>query len=60
MKTSQRLQRIIQLLALLQGGRCHSVLSLAEACGVHKRTTFRDLEALRNAEVPLVFDDLRP
>jgi proteasome accessory factor B len=51
-----RLQRIIHLLGLLQGGRRHNALSLAEACGVTKRTIFRDLESLREAEVPLVYD----
>lgn len=33
--------------------------SLADACGVSRRTIFRDLDSLRSAEVPLVFDEER-
>lgn len=51
-----RLQRIIRLLGLLQGGHSHNVQSLADACGVTRRTIFRDLEDLRGAEVPLAYD----
>jgi predicted DNA-binding transcriptional regulator YafY len=32
------------------------VQSLADACGVSRRTIFRDLDALREAEVPLFYD----
>lgn len=55
----KRIQRIIRLLGLLQGGRRHNVSSLAEACGVSRRTIFRDLDSLRDADVPLVYDDER-
>jgi predicted DNA-binding transcriptional regulator YafY len=56
-KKSDRLARIIRLLAILQGGRCHNAQNLADACGVVKRTIFRDLDTLREAEVPLVYDE---
>jgi proteasome accessory factor B len=32
-------------------------MNLADECGVSKRTIFRDLDALRDAEVPLVYDE---
>lgn len=47
----------MKLISLLQGGNRQNADSLAEACGVSKRTIFRDLEALRDAGVPLFFHD---
>jgi predicted DNA-binding transcriptional regulator YafY len=55
----KRIQRVIKLLGLLQGGRRHNARSLAEACNVSRRTIFRDLDSLRAAEVPLVYDEER-
>ena len=54
-----RLKRIIRLLGLLQGGRPHNADSLADACGVTRRTIFRDLDLLRAADVPVELDDVR-
>ncbi|PHS13232.1 MAG: transcriptional regulator [Blastopirellula sp.] len=51
-----RIQRLLQLLGILQGGRPQNVDSLAQSCGVSRRTIFRDLETLRAAGVPLAFD----
>jgi len=51
-----RICRLLKLVALLQAGREHNVESLALACGVHRRTVFRDLDVLREAGVPLVYD----
>ncbi|MFA8018245.1 helix-turn-helix transcriptional regulator [Bremerella cremea] len=51
-----KIQRLLKLLQLLQGGRPQNVNSMAEACGVSRRTIFRDLETLRAAGVPLAFD----
>lgn len=42
---------------MLQAGRGQNVSVLAEACGVSRRTVFRDLNALRQAGVPLIFDE---
>lgn len=42
---------------LLQAGRGHNTASLAAECAVSRRTVFRDLEVLRAAGVPLVYDD---
>ena len=52
-----RITRLLQLLQLLQAGRGHNAGSLAQACGVSRRTIFRDLETLRTAGVPLQFDE---
>lgn len=54
-----RITRLLRLLGLLQSSRGHNTESLASACGVSRRTIFRDLDALRNAGVPLVYNDDR-
>lgn len=51
-----KIQRLLKLLQLLQGGRPQNVNSMSDACGVSRRTIFRDLETLRAAGVPLAFD----
>ena len=43
----------------MQGGQEYNANALAHACGVSRRTIFRDLDALRAAEVPLVYDERR-
>lgn len=50
-----RLRRLLNLIGLLQGGREHNIESLAHACGVSRRTVFRDLDLLKQADVPLFF-----
>jgi predicted DNA-binding transcriptional regulator YafY len=50
------ISRLVQLLGLLQAGKGHNVGSLAKACEVSRRTIFRDLDVLRQAGVPLLFD----
>ncbi len=44
-------------MGLLQAGKGHNVNALAGACDVSRRTVFRDLDVLRQAGVPLLFDD---
>jgi proteasome accessory factor B len=44
-------------LGLLQAGRGHNAAALSKACGVSRRTIFRDLDVLRQAGVPLLFDE---
>ena len=57
MRTNQ-IERLLQLLRLLQAaGRGYDAESLAEACGVSRRTIFRDLDLLRNAGLPLWYDE---
>lgn len=54
-----RISRLVQLLGLLQAGKSYNVGALAKACEVSRRTIFRDLDVLRQAGVPLWFDDER-
>ncbi len=48
---------MIQLLGLLQAGRGYNVEALATACGVHRRTIFRDLDVLRQCGLQVIFDE---
>ncbi len=52
----KRITRLVKLLQMLQDGRGQNSAGLATACGVGRRTIFRDLETLRAAGVPLEFD----
>lgn len=47
---------MVELIGLLQAGRGQNVSSLAQSCRVSRRTIFRDLDVLRAASVPLVYD----
>ena len=55
--TRLRLSRLVQLIGLLQAGRQKNADTLASECGVSRRTIFRDLDMLRSAGVPVLFDD---
>jgi predicted DNA-binding transcriptional regulator YafY len=46
----------MKLIGMLQVGRGCTAEGLAASCGVTRRTIFRDLDLLREAGVPLVFD----
>src|SRR3954465_6812242 len=52
-----RLRRLLRLVALLQAGRGYNANALALECEVSRRTIFRDLEVLRQAGVPVDFND---
>ena len=52
-----RIARLVQMIGLLQTGGGQSADSLSRACGVSRRTVFRDLDILRRASVPLVFNE---
>ena len=52
-----RISRLVQLLGLLQAGKGRNAAELAATCAVTRRTIFRDLDVLRQAGVPLIFDD---
>ena len=52
-----RISRLIQILGLLQTTKGQNAGELAESCDVSRRTIFRDLDVLRDAGVPLLFDD---
>ena len=49
------LARLIQLILLLQTERCPNARQLAEICEVSRRTIFRDLSALADAGVTVVY-----
>ena len=51
-----RLSRILALVRSLQSGPAQNADSLAKSCGVHRRTIFRDLDMLREAGVPVEYD----
>lgn len=51
-----RITRLLHLLGILQGGKNYNITGLAQACRVSRRTIFRDLDVLRDAGVPLVYD----
>jgi len=52
----KRITRLLKLLQTLQSGQGQNAKGLAGACGVTRRTIFRDLETLKAAGVPLEFD----
>ena len=52
-----RIHRLLKLISLLQAGRGYNIEGLRPACGVSRRTIFRDLDLLRQSGVPLYFDD---
>jgi predicted DNA-binding transcriptional regulator YafY len=52
-----RIQRLLELIGLLQAGRGYNTDALAQACGVSRRTVFRDLDLLRLSGVPLLYDE---
>jgi predicted DNA-binding transcriptional regulator YafY len=51
-----RICRLVKLISLLQAGKRHNTDALATECQVSRRTVFRDLDSLREAGIPLVFD----
>jgi len=51
-----RLHRVLKLLTLLQTGRPYNAAQLAEACGVSRRTIYRDLNTVEQAGIPVFFD----
>jgi predicted DNA-binding transcriptional regulator YafY len=53
---AKRITRLIDLLQRLQSGQGGDADGLAEACGVSRRTVFRDIETLREAGLPIEYD----
>ncbi len=52
-----RIRRLVQLIGLLQAGKGQNADQLSARCHVSRRTLFRDLDLLRQAGVPVLFDD---
>lgn len=55
MKVS-RVHRLLKLITLLQTGKPYRVADMSRECKVSRRTLFRDLNLLKLAGVPIVFD----
>jgi proteasome accessory factor B len=50
---------MLALLRLLQSGQRYNSRQLAERCGVHRRTIFRDLATLQEAGIHVRYDEVR-
>jgi proteasome accessory factor B len=53
---AKRITRLVHLLQMFHSGGAHNADGLATACGVCRRTVFRDMEALRATGLPISFD----
>ena len=56
-RQTDRLARVLRLLQLIHGPGGWNAPSLAEKLGCSERTVFRDLQTLKAAGVPWVFDE---
>jgi predicted DNA-binding transcriptional regulator YafY len=54
-----KVRRMLQLIDLLQSGRTYNTRELAELAGISRRQVFRDLKALQDSGIPLLFDQQR-
>jgi len=52
----KRITRLLSLLQVLHSGTRQNSVGIAKACGISRRTVFRDIEALRAAGLPLRYD----
>ena len=59
MKGAFKFRRMLQLIDLLRSGRTYNTRELAELSGISRRQVFRDLKALQDSGVPLLFDQQR-
>jgi len=51
-----RIRRLLRMLQMLQSGSGKNASALATAFKVTRRTIFRDLQVLREADLPLEYD----
>ena len=56
MSTETRLQRLLNLMAVLQSGRYMNAPQLAEHCQVSRRTIFRDINTLKDSGIGIRYD----
>ena len=56
MPPSDRLQRLLKLVVMLQSGRASDSKELAELCGVSRRTIFRDLKVLQKSGIAVTHE----
>lgn len=59
MPSSERIRRLLKIIATLQSGRFINTRELADDCRVSRRTIFRDIEQLRESGLRIDFDDQR-
>jgi len=53
---ASRLERVVQVMLLLQSGEQFNAIQLVERMGVHRRTIFRDIATLKSLGVPISYD----
>ncbi|MFV0443537.1 MAG: helix-turn-helix transcriptional regulator [Planctomycetaceae bacterium] len=53
----QKIRRLLRLLECLQSGREYNARDLSELCGVTRRQIFRDIKALQESGVPILYDE---
>lgn len=53
---ANRLERVLRILLLLKTGVAYNAAQLAQETGVHRRTIFRDIAALKGLGIPVAFD----
>lgn len=54
---AKRLQRVLDMIRILESGRTPNSVELSEDLGVSRRTVFRDISMLRNTDFPILFDE---
>jgi predicted DNA-binding transcriptional regulator YafY len=54
---SNRIHRLLLIVSYLQSGHAMDSSALAEICGVSRRTVFRDLRSLRDADMQIDFSE---
>ena len=59
MSGQSKIGRMLRLIELLQSGRTYNTRELAEFNGISRRQVFRDLKALQNSGIPLLYDQHR-
>lgn len=52
-----RIERLVQIIEILQSRRQCSGRDLAEQCQVHRRTIYRDIQVLQDAGMNIIYDD---
>ncbi len=55
----QKIRRLLKLLECLQSGHGYHARQLAELCGVSRRQIFRDLRALQDSGITVLYDSQR-
>lgn len=59
MSRVSKIRRLLQLIELLQSGRTYNTRELAELSGISRRQVFRDLKALQDSGIALLYDPQR-